>query len=71
MSNRVPIEPQWVGPAGLPALTGGQISRSKCYELMQSGLLPFTQLDGKRLIAVADVKVLLESLASRSARVAS
>jgi excisionase family DNA binding protein len=67
MREPIPIEPQWVGPAGLPALTGGQLSRSKGYELMASGVLPYTQLGGKRLIAVTDVKAFLARLARSDA----
>jgi len=55
------VTAEWVGPSTVPAITAGQISKSRAYELMKEGRLPYRQIGRKRLIAVADLRRLIES----------
>jgi len=60
-TNATQVAPEWVGPSSVPAITGGQISKSRAYELMKEGRLPYRQLGRKRLIDVGDLRQLIES----------
>jgi hypothetical protein len=59
-SDKPAIRPIWVRPA--TACEIGGFGLTSCYEMMNSGVLKSVRVDGKRLVSVASIEQLGESL---------